>query len=195
VFIKTLSLLKLKERDMKKVNFALNFVAGAAAIKDTDVKAKGEANDCFVRAVMNACQVSYDEAHAIAANEFGRLPRKGTKGTHLKLKTMQLGGAKLAGREIQCLGIFSATPQTPAQAKEKNILLNRKYPKGGGTYSGFTVGKFRDQHSKGSFIILVKGHALAIRDGKIYDNTDQLDTLFLTKGRDQRKALAIYRVK
>jgi hypothetical protein len=180
---------------MKKVNFALNFVAGAAAIKDTDTKAKGERNDCFVRAVMNACQVSYDEAHAIAATEFGRQSGKGTKGVHLKLKTMSTAGEKLAGRTIQCLGIFSATPVTPAQAKEKNILLNLKYPKGGGTYSGFTVGKFRDQHAKGSFIVLVKGHALAIRDGKIYDNADQLDTLFLTKGRDQRKALAIYRVK
>jgi hypothetical protein len=180
---------------MKKVNFALNFVAGAAAIKDTDVKATGERNDCFVRAVMNACQVSYDEAHAIAATEFGRENKKGTKGAIMKLKTMELKGEKLAGKEIHCLGLFSATPMTPAKAKEKSILLNLKYPKGGGTYSGFTVGKFRDQHPKGSFIIIVKGHALAIRDGKIYDNTDQLDTLFLTKGRDQRKALAIYRVK
>jgi hypothetical protein len=195
VFKKTLSLLKLKERDMRKVDFKMKFVVGSAAIQDTDVKAKGETNDCFVRAVMNACQVSYDEAHDIAANEFGRLPRKGTKGAPLKLKTMELKGQKLAGREFSCLGIFSAKPLTPAQAKEKSVLLNMKYPKGGGTYSGYTVGKFRDQHPKGSFILIVKGHALAIRDGKIYDNADQLDALFITKGRDQRKALAIYRVK
>jgi hypothetical protein len=180
---------------MKKVNFALNFVAGAAAIKDTDVKAVGERNDCFVRAVMNACQVSYDEAHAIAATEFGRQSGKGTKGAILKLKTMELKGEKLAGKDIFLLGLFSATPMTPTKARETNILLNMKYPKGGGTYSGFTVGKFRDQHPKGSFIVIVKGHALAIRDGKIYDNADQLDTLFITKGRDQRKALAIYRVR
>ena len=84
---------------------------------------------------------------------------------------------------------------TPEHAKERGVLLNLKYPKGGGTYSGFTVGKFLAQHPKGSFILIVKGHALAIRDGKISDNADQLDALFITKGRDQRKALAIYRVK
>ena len=180
---------------MKKVDFKMKFVVGSAAIQDTDVKAKGETNDCFVRAVMNACQVSYDAAHELVATEFGRLPRKGTKGSILKLKTMATAGEKLAGKEILPLGTFSRTPITPAKAKERGVLLNLKYPKGGGTYSGFTVGKFLAQHPKGSFILIVAKHALAIRDGKIYDNADQLDALFLTKGRDQRKALAIYRVK
>jgi len=180
---------------MRKVDFKMKFVVGSAAIQDTDKKAKGENNDCFVRAVMNACQVSYDEAHELVASRFGRESGKGTKGAIMKLTTMELNGEKLAGREIQCLGHFSATPMTPAKAKEKNILLNLKYPKGGGTFSGFTVGKFLAQHPKGSFILIVAKHALAIRDGKIYDNADQLDALFLTKGRDQRKALAIFRVE
>ena len=99
---------------MKKVDFKMKFVVGSAAIQDTDVKAKGETNDCFVRAVMNACQVSYDAAHELVATEFGRLPRKGTKGSILKLKTMATAGEKLAGKEILPLGTFSRTPITPA---------------------------------------------------------------------------------
>ena len=115
---------------MKKVDFKMKFVVGSAAIQDTDKKAKGENNDCFVRAVMNACQVSYDEAHELVATQFGRQRGKGTKGAPLKLKTMATAGEKLAGKEILPLGTFSTTPITPAKAKERGVLLNLKYPKG-----------------------------------------------------------------
>ena len=179
---------------MKKVDFKMKFVVGSAAIQDTDKKAKGENNDCFVRAVMNACQVSYDEAHELVATKFGRQRGKGTMGAPMKLKTMATAGEKLAQYDIRSLGYYAAIPMTPEHAKERGVLLNLKYPKGGGTYSGFTVGKFLAQHPKGSYIVIVAKHALAIRDGKIYDNADQLDALFLTKGRDQRKCVAVFQL-
>ena len=179
---------------MKKVDFKMKFVVGSAAIQDTDKKAKGEANDCFVRAVMNACQISYDEAHELVATKFSRRRGKGTTGANLKLKQMATAGEKLAQYDIRSLGYYAAIPMTPEQAKERGVLLNLKYPKGGGTYSGFTVGKFLAQHPKGSYIVIVAKHALAIRDGKIYDNADQLDALFLTKGRDQRKCVAVFQL-
>jgi hypothetical protein len=60
--------------------------------------------------------------------------------------------------------------------------------------AGFTVGKFLAQNPKGSFLIIVSKHALAIRDGKVYDNINEMDKLFLSSGRDQRKCQAIFQI-
>jgi hypothetical protein len=47
--------------------------------------AKGENNDCVVRAIASF-ELKYDVAHKFVAEEFGRKPRKGTFATSLKLK-------------------------------------------------------------------------------------------------------------
>ena len=176
-----------------KVDFAMKFVCGKAAITDADVKAKGEHNDCVVRAVMNAFQVSYDTAHEFVASKFNRQPGRGTKGTACRFKQMSADELVL-GKQVKTLGRFSEEPLTPAEAKKKEVLLNLKYPKGGGRFASFTVGKFLAQHPKGSFLIIVAKHALAIRDGKVYDNINEMDKLFLSSGRDQRKCQAIFQI-
>lgn len=176
-----------------KVDFAMKFVCGKAAITDADVKAKGESNDCVVRAVMNAFEVSYDTAHEFVASKFGRQPGKGTFGTRFGFVQMANGDTVL-GKKIISLGRFSEEPLTPAEAKEAGVLLNTKYPKGGGRFASFTVGKFLAQNPKGSFLIIVAKHALAIRDGKVYDNINEMDKLFLKSGRDQRKCQAIFQI-
>ena len=176
-----------------KVDFAMKFVCGKAAITDADVKAKGESNDCVVRAVMNAFEVSYDTAHEFVASKFNRQPGKGTKGAILGFKTMSNDDAVL-GKKIISLGKFSEEPLTPAEAKAAGVLLNPKYPKGGGRFASFTVGKFLAQNPKGSFLIIVAKHALAIRNGKVFDNINEMDKLFLKSGRDQRKCQAIFQI-
>ena len=44
--------------------------------------AKGEKNDCVVRACANAFNISYDVAHKFVAVEFKRKARKGTKAVY-----------------------------------------------------------------------------------------------------------------
>ena len=176
-----------------KVDFAAKFVNGKAAITENDVKAKGEQNDCMVRAVMNAFQVSHDTAHEFVAKEFNRETGKGTVGAIGGFIKLAEAGSVL-GKDVKLLGKFSQEPLTPAEAKKAGVLLNLEYPKGGGRFASFTVGKFLDQNPQGSFLIIVAKHALAIRDGKVFDNIDEMDKLFLATGRDQRKCQAIFEV-
>ena len=180
---------------MKKENFALKFIAGDAAITSTDVKAAKENNDCVVRAFMNAAKVSYDVAHEFVATQFNRKEGKGTFATAEILNRLALAKTKVLGRKVISLGRFGNRPMSPIEALEEKVLLNTEYPKGGGTFASFTVGKFLDQNPKGSFFIIVAGHALAIRDGKIFDNANYKDNLFIQKGRDQRRCQAIFQLK
>ena len=180
---------------MKKENFALKFIAGDAAITAADNKAAAENNDCVVRAFMNAAKVSYDEAHEFVATQFNRKNKQGTYGTAEILNKLCLAKTPVLGKKAISLGKFGNRPMTPAQAREEKVLLNTEYPKGGGTFASFTVGKFLDQNPKGSFFIIVAKHALAIRDGKIYDNANYRDNLFIQKGRDQRRCLAVFQLK
>lgn len=177
-----------------RVNFAMKFVCGRSAISDADVKAKGENNDCVVRAVMNAFEVSYDTAHEFVACRFNRQRGKGTNATILKFRNISTGDAVL-GKQVISLGKFSNAPLTKAEAAKAGVLINSKYPKGGGRFASFTVGKFLDQHPAGSFLIIVAKHALTIRDGRVYDNINEMDKLFLASGRDQRKCRAIFQIK
>ena len=156
-------------------------------------KAKGENNDCVVRAFANAFGVEYDTAHGVVAEKFGRQKGKGTKGFIPGLKAL-VGKEIFPGKTVELVGVGSAVPLKPAQAKEKGVYLNTKYPKGGGTFASFTVGKFIQQHPKGSFILVVPKHALCVNDGVLIDNANHNDALFQQKGRDQRLTQAIFRV-
>lgn len=180
---------------MKKENFALKFVAGSEAITATDTKAVGETNDCVVKAFMNAAKVSYNEAHEFVAATFNRKDKKGTYATAEILNRLAIAKTKVLGKKVISLGRFGSRPMSPVQAIEEKVLLNTRYPKGGGTFASFTVGKFLAQTTKGSFFIIVAGHALAIRDGKIFDNVNYRDNLFIQKGRDQRRCQAIFQLK
>ena len=49
--------------------------------------AKGESNDCVVRAIASTFGLEYDVAHKFAADKLKRQPRKGTFNTALKLSS------------------------------------------------------------------------------------------------------------
>ena len=55
-----------------------NFKSGYE-VSNGSLIAKGEKNDCFVRACANAFNITYDVAHGFVAKEFKRKARKGTK--------------------------------------------------------------------------------------------------------------------
>lgn len=156
-------------------------------------KAKGENNDCAVRAVANAFGVEYDVAHEFVEKQFNREKGKGTKGFIPGLKALA-GTEIFPGKTVELVGLGTKQPLTPEQAQKQNVYLNEKYPKGGGTFASFTVGKFLKQHPKGSFILVVPKHALCVQDGVMIDNANHNDALFQQKGRDQRLTEAIFRV-
>tara|TARA_R110000803_G_scaffold110952_2_gene179414 strand:- start:219 stop:806 length:588 start_codon:yes stop_codon:yes gene_type:complete len=192
-----------------KLNVPIQFKDGYTAITKTDVKAAKEKNDCFVRAWMNAFEMSYDDAHAMVKKEFGRKNKKGTMGCKSTMNRLEgrplIDGLPttfekkvINGRTIKFLG------NNPLIGGSGNILWNPLHPKYvydeesdtyTKEYAGYTVGKFIQQHQYGTYIILVAKHALAVKDGVMIDNGDHNDEL-LNKGlRDQRRALQIFKIE
>lgn len=184
-----------------KLDIKINFLSGYDAITKKDTKAKGEKNDCVVRAIMNAFGVTYNEAHKICEKQFGRARKKGTMGTYATLINMSEGKVPTINKKkVVYLG---AHPKLHG----KKTLLNKQYPiikkqlgKDGeevkvSTFAGYTVGKFIQQNQKGTFFILVSGHALAVKDGVMLDNPNHNDDLLAVQLRDQRRCLHIFQVK
>ena len=124
--------------------------------------AKNEKNDCSVRALANAFNVTYDVAHEFTAKEFKRKARKGTHGVFTTLKA--LGGVTFE--------LFSNTlfPETKTyKLKCVNKPINKAYTHKPVQY---TVKTFCATFSKGTYIVLVNKHALTVKDGIVIDNPD-----------------------
>lgn len=191
-----------------KLSTPIKFKNGYKAIQTTDVKAAKEKNDCFVRAWMNAFEVSYDEAHAFVEKEFGRKMKKGTMGCKTTMNRLEgrplISGLPttfekkvINGRTIKFLG------NNPLVGGSDKVLLNKLYPKRvyneetetyTKEYAGYTVGKFIQQHQKGTYIILVSEHALAVKDGTMIDNGNHNDALLKNALRDQRRCMQIFKI-
>ena len=122
--------------------------------------AKGEKNDCFVRACANAFNITYDVAHGFVAKEFKRKARKGTQNVFSTL-------SKLGSVTFE---LFSNTlfPETKTyKLKCVNEPINKDYTHKEVKY---TVKTFCAKYSKGTYIVLVNKHALTIKDGIVIDN-------------------------
>jgi hypothetical protein len=128
--------------------------------------ALNEKNDCAVRALANAFNITYDLAHTFAADKFKRKAKKGTKKFFITLS--QLGFATF--------DLFSDTlfPETrtysihPIKRNNKRIgIVNTDYTH---KVVNHTVKTFCAKFNKGTFILTVAKHALTIKDGVIIDN-------------------------
>ena len=127
--------------------------------------AKSESNDCVVRAIASSFEIDYDVAHDFVKRKFGRKFRKGTFGTVGKLKSIQENGEYLNGKRIQIMGI-----------KQQNDLfenLDTIVTKNGvSKCKKTTVGQFSKKFTKGTYFILVRGHAFTIKNGVVLGNQD-----------------------
>lgn len=112
-----------------------------------------ENNDCVVRAMAIAAETDYPTAHKWVKEMLNRSDKDGTRHTGYKLKKLELSKTKINNRVI----------------KEVPGLINKKYTHKPVKY---TVKTFSQNHSKGNYFILVRGHALAIKDGVVYDNVN-----------------------
>jgi hypothetical protein len=122
--------------------------------------AKGEKNDCVVRACANAFNITYDVAHGFVTKEFKRKARKGTKNVFNTFSAL----GKVAFDLFQDT-LFPITKEYTLVCFNKPV--NKEY-----THKkvAYTVKTFCASFKKGTYIVLVNKHALVIKNGIVVDN-------------------------
>jgi hypothetical protein len=129
----------------------LDFISSSEAIIGyTDsIIAKTERADCVVRAIASASGMDYDKAHTFVADKFNRKPRKGTLGFISGMNSMVASGKKLNRKGV----------------KKVDVVVKTKTG-----VTTMTVNRFVENFESGSYIVVVKGHAFTIKDGKVVGN-------------------------
>jgi hypothetical protein len=130
---------------------------------DESVIAKGETNDCVVRAFASCFDLPYDKAHKYIKENFGRVNRQGTYRTVDTMMNLALNRTQVNYKRIKRLG----------EAKDGRYSYSLRYKvktKEGSVMRNMTVGTFTKQNPIGTFFILVKGHAFTIKDGVVIGN-------------------------
>jgi len=120
--------------------------------------AKGENNDCVVRAIASTFGLEYDIAHKFVADKFGRQPRKGTFNTALKFRSL-IDNVK---------GIpYSIIPKENLMYPGSDI-----HQKKGGSPVNIPLRLFLERFPKGKYLVIKKGHAFSVIDGVVIGNSD-----------------------
>jgi hypothetical protein len=122
--------------------------------------ALGETKDCWVRAMAAAFKVPYAQAHEVAAKQFGRQPRQGTRAVE---PTMAKLNHTLFGRQLRKL--------TPEERTTRYVNYGQVVTR------QMTVKTFLKQYPTGVFILLVRGHAFRIDNGVVIGNTSDASKL------------------
>lgn len=124
-----------------------------------DSLARSEKNDCMVRSVASACNVSYRTAHTFCKEYLNREDKRGTNGMYIiaqmiKWETtgIEIGGKKLAIRILP-----------------KNETKNLYKVKGENIWRQKTLKSFIESHKQGTYMVMVANHALTIKDGEVLD--------------------------
>ena len=155
------------------INLTVNEIKG---YKSSQIAQK-ENNDCFVRALAAASGSSYDAAHKVAKEVFGREDRKGTQGINIATQMLKA--------EENGLDIEGVTYDVKVLGKEHTKNMYKLY--GELVWRQKTVKSFIKDHQKGNYIVTVANHAFAIKDGKLVDN-------FNEEFRPTRKVQAAYKI-
>lgn len=131
----------------------LEFITTSTAITGyaESALAKSERGDCVVRAIASSSGMSYDKAHAFVAEKFNRKFRKGTYFFTSTMNRMAASGVKLNRKSIKPVDV---------SIKTKTGMTK------------MTVNKFAENFNKGSYVVVVKGHAFTIKDGKVVGNRE-----------------------
>jgi hypothetical protein len=149
----------------------LPYEATSKAIKgySESVIAKGETNDCVVRAFASAFEVTYDKAHKYVKENFGRKDRQGTYGTAITFGKMDKNNTQVNYKKVKTLGksVNDFFKTLDYEVKVKGQKVMRK----------MTVGTFTKKYPFGTFIIIVSGHAFTIKDGVVIGNLEDSNKL------------------
>ena len=144
-----------------------NFKSGYAVSGSSEI-ASTEKNDCVVRAIANACDVNYDQAHKYVADTFDRKKGKGTTQMMSTLDNVK----EMTFDEVGQLSLFNDGITRTLKLlghgpKQGGDMVNPKYKHKPVAY---TVKAFAQRFNKGNYILAVNKHALAIKDGVVIDN-------------------------
>lgn len=129
--------------------------------------AKGETNDCVVRAFASCFDLPYDKSHKFVKEKFGRKDRNGTYGTVFKMGELASTRSQINYKKVKPIG----TPKTIGSHKI-HTLEYEVIVKGCKTMRQMTVGTFTKQNPVGTFFILVSRHAFTIKDGVVIGNLE-----------------------
>jgi hypothetical protein len=132
--------------------------------------AKGETNDCVVRAFASSFEIPYDDAHSFVAKFFNRQPRKGTYLTSYKLVQMADKMMVVNNKTVRTMGVRTNNYMSRSleyDVKVKGVIKKRQ----------MTVGRFVKNNPEGTFFIIVRGHAFTIKDGVVIGNWDDAKKL------------------
>ena len=136
-----------------------NFKNGYDVTKGSAIAA-GEKNDCAVRAIANAFNITYDVAHTFTAETFKRKARRGTKAMFVTLQSLGKVSFDLFNDTL-----FPETKEFTLEGKSKPINKDYTHKK-----VAYTVKTFCSKFNKGTYIVLVHKHALCVKDGIVIDN-------------------------
>ena len=150
-----------------------NFKNGYQVSGSSEI-AKEETNDCVVRAIANACDVNYDQAHKYVAETFDRKKGKGTQLFTTLLKTNK----EMVFDNVGQLDLFNDgirrtvkhIGDKPKMEGDKNVGGKLNNPKYKHKKVAYTVKEFAQRFRNGNYIIAVAKHALAIKNGVVVDN-------------------------
>ena len=143
----------------------LPYCETSEAIKgyDNSVIAKGEDNDCVVRAIASAFNIEYDKSNKFVAETFERRPRQGTRGfvcmmNKISRERIRIGRkcCKIMGKPMQYSTYFTLN----YDVKVKGKVVNRR----------MTVGTFIKKYPVGTYVITVNRHAFTVKNGVVIGN-------------------------
>ena len=144
-----------------------NFKSGYA-VSGSDQTANSEKNDCVVRAIANACDVNYSQAHKYVKEKFDRKKGSGVKYFQTIMdKTNTMSFDEAGQLDMFNEGAVHSVKSLGKMPKFGGDLINPKYKH---KKVAFTVKAFAQKYNVGKFIVAVNAHALAIVNGVVMDN-------------------------
>ena len=125
---------------------------------DSDL-AKSEKRDCTVYAFASSFGTDYETAHDETTKRFGRSPKNGPKYVDVitAMKDMMSSKEEVLGCKVT---EYIKAPKTQTKWRlggEKRMRRMR-------------IKTFLKEYPSGTYFILVRGHALTIKDGNLIDN-------------------------
>ena len=121
--------------------------------------AREEKNDCVVRSIATAADISYRTAHTFCKDVFGRVDKRGTSNMNIVTQMLkaETSGIELEGKMfgVRVLG--------------KNEIKNRYKLKGEVIFRKKTLKSFINSHMNGTYLVMIANHALTVKDGEVYD--------------------------
>lgn len=157
----------------------LNIATSFAQIKEgnTGIALK-EKGDCMVRALAAAADITYNVSHKFCEEVFNRKRNSGTN-------TVNITTAMLKAEET---GLEIDGKKYSVSVLGKKDIKNRYKLKGEIIWRQKTLKSFIESHQKGSYIVLVAGHALTVKNGELIDWNSM-------KFKPTRKVIGAYKIE